>query len=306
MGASFIVKMRCAKREGLALLACFTLAGCATGVRPSPGAGGSKGPAASEFREASGSSDVAERRAERTPITGSGRAFDFQKDTFSFPNELLWIYEYNAYGKWTTRPRFPKPQYWQHCMLMAQATKQFFCNVRFDPAQPVADRETYRRLIRRVIKSNARRSLPEGKKIVIPGYRDLRQFSAEQEPLLKEGLGGGWRSYFQRGHWRVVFPFLRAEQKRTAEHLLVELQSRQPRVMHLVLFPQLTINHAVIFFDAEETPKEIRFSLYDPNQPSIPRTIIYKKPKRTFYYPANNYFPGGRVNIYEIYRGLLY
>jgi hypothetical protein len=240
------------------------------------------------------------------PESTHERAFDFSSDTFSFANELRWIYEYDARGKWTTRPRVPKPQYWQHCMLMAQATKQFFYNTRFDPAQPVADRQMYRNLIRRVIKSNPRCALSEGKQIIIPGYHDLREFSRAQEPLLKEGLGGGWRSYFQRGHWRVVFPFARLHQKHTAERLVKELQSREPYVVHLVLFPQLSINHAVVFFDTQEDTQEIRFFLYDPNQPSTPRTIFYKKASCTFYFSANNYFPGGRVNIYEIYHGLLY
>src|SRR5436190_3284427 len=116
------------------------------------------------------------------------RAFDFSKDTFGFANELLWIYEYDATGKWTTRPRVPKPEYWQHCMIMAQATKQFSQNARFDPALPVADRETYRKLVRKVIKSSARRALPEAKQIVIPGYANLRELSKGQEDSLKEAI----------------------------------------------------------------------------------------------------------------------
>ena len=242
----------------------------------------------------------------RSTAVADRRPFDFQRDTFSFPNELLWVYEYDANGKWTTRPRVPKPEYWQHCMLMAQGTKQFFYNVRFDAGRPAADRQTYRKLIGKVIRSNARRTLPENRKIVIPGYHDLREFSEAQESLLKDGLGGGWRSYFQRGHWRVVFPFTRSHQEQMAEHLLNELQSNQPRVVHLLRFPELSINHAVVFFAAQEDTQEIHFSLYDPNQPSTPRTIAYRKAARTFYFPANNYFPGGRLDVYEIYSGLLY
>ena len=270
------------------LLAAFAVNVCATAARPS------------------GEANVAAPGNGRPPTEIINRSFDFAKDTFSFANGLLWIYEYDANGKWITRPRLPKPEYWQHCMLMAQATKQFYYNVRFEPNQPLADRQTYRKLIRRVIKSNARRTLPETKRIVIPGYRNLREFSKEQEALIKEALGGGWRSYFQRGHWRVVFPFSRSGQGRMAARLYGELQSHQPLVVHLVRFPQLSINHAVIFFDSQEDDREIRFSLYDPNLPSVPRMITYNKAKRTFYFPANNYWPGGRVDVYEIYRGLLY
>jgi len=76
--------------------------------------------------------------------------------------------------------------------------------------------------------------------------------------------------------------------------------------VHLIRFPRITINHAVIIFDAKEDPKSIILSIYDPNQPSAPRTLIYDRATRTFNFPANDYFPGGRVDVYEIYKGWLY
>src|SRR6266702_3101112 len=115
----------------------------------------------------------------------SSRHFDFQKDTFSFTNGLIWVYEYDSKGKWTTHDRIPRPDYWQHCFVLARAAKQFFVNARFDPALPQTDDETYRRLIKRIARSNARRLLPEQSRIIIPGYPDLRHFSLSREKLLK-------------------------------------------------------------------------------------------------------------------------
>src|ERR1043166_781856 len=57
------------------------------------------------------------------------RAFDFHKDTFSFPNELVWVYQYDTNGHWTTHNRDPKPTYAQHCFVLARTTRQFFLNV---------------------------------------------------------------------------------------------------------------------------------------------------------------------------------
>jgi len=229
------------------------------------------------------------------------RHFDFQEDTLAFANELTWEYQYDEEGKWTTRWREPKPQYAQHCFVLARSARQFFLNARFDPQQPVADEATYERLIRRVVSSTPRHSLPEPRKIVIPGYSRLRDFSQAQEKLLKAECGGAWQSYFQFGHWRMIFPFSRREQERMAKQILMELRKNQAVVVHLVRFPQLTINHAVILFDAQESSDAIQFITYDPNQPQQPITITYERGARTFFLPANLYFPGGRVDVYEVY-----
>src|SRR5437899_2660055 len=113
----------------------------------------------------------------RQATSDTARHFDFQRDTFSYPNELRWEYRYDANGKWTTQWRYPKPAYSQHCFVVARSARQFFLNARFDPRQPVADEHTYRRLIRRVVSTSPHRSLPESEKIVIPVYADLHGFS---------------------------------------------------------------------------------------------------------------------------------
>jgi len=230
-----------------------------------------------------------------------GRAFQFQRDTFSFPNELVWDYQYDAEGKWTTKTRHPRPEYTQHCFVLARSTLQFFQNARFETNQPIADEGAYRRAIRRVISSNPRHSLPEAEKIAIPGYPDLRSFSRGEEKLLKSECGGRWRSYFQRGHWRMIFPFSRGHQERTARQLLSHVQGGGPVVVHLVRFPQLTINHAVVLFGAMETDTEMKFDVYDPNRPERPVSLTYDRATRTFFFLPNDYFPGGRVDVYQVY-----
>ncbi len=76
--------------------------------------------------------------------------------------------------------------------------------------------------------------------------------------------------------------------------------------MHLVRFPQLTINHAVIFFGATKTKNSIQFSVYDPNKPETPATLNFDRKSKTFIFPSNDYFIGGKVNVYEIYHSLLF
>ena len=104
----------------------------------------------------------------------------------------------------------------------------------------------------------------------------------------------------------MIWPFSRHHQQRTAETLAAEIRSHRAPVVHLVRFPSLTINHAVVLFDATAAEKEILFAAYDPNSPDTPVTLTYHRTARAFSFPANFYFPGGRVNVYEIYRSECY
>jgi len=230
------------------------------------------------------------------------RPFDFQKDTFAYPNDLVWEYHFDANGKWVHNRCEPEPDYTHHCFVVVRSARQFFENARFDPAQPVADAATYRKLIRRVVSIDPSHPLSDSGKVIIPGYANLREFSTAQEKLLKAECGGAWQSYFQRGHWRMVFPFSRSHQTNTVTRLLADLRENRPPVVHVVRFPQLTINHAILLFDAKDTEKEILFSAYDPNKPDSPKTLVFDKASRTFTFAGNDYWPGGRVDIYEIYR----
>lgn len=230
------------------------------------------------------------------------RPFDFQADTFTFSNELAWVYHFDSTGKWVHERREPEPDYYHHCFVVARSARQFFENAKFAPAEPVADDATYRRLIRTVVSIDPTHALPDSEKVVIPGYADLRAFSDAHEALLKSECGGAWESYFQRGHWRMIFPFSRASQACTAKRLISDVKQNRPPVVHLVRFPQLTINHAILLFAVHEDADSIRFSAYDPNNAAKPTVLAYHRATRTFTLPVNRYFPGGRVDVYEVYR----
>ncbi len=101
----------------------------------------------------------------------------------------------------------------------------------------------------------------------------------------------------------MVFPFARSGQATMAERLREELRDRGPVIVHLVRFPKLSINHAIVFFDADASDREIKFFGYDPNHPASPTVVTYDRACRTFCAPLSDYFPGGRVDVYEIYCG---
>jgi hypothetical protein len=230
------------------------------------------------------------------------RRFVFERDSFAFANELLWAYRLSPEtGKMTFSRRVPKPDYTLRCFVLVRAARQFLYHVRFDPQAGIAEDAVYRRLVRETVSRNPRRTAAPQDQIVIPGFGCLREFSAARPRLLKEECGGAWRSYILRSHWRMVFFISRAHQQRTAVSLVNALRQGFSPIVHLVTFPALTINHGMILFDVADTEAGWSFSASDPNDPEKPAIIMFDKSASQFSLPPNAYWPGGALNIIEIF-----
>jgi hypothetical protein len=186
--------------------------------------------------------------------------------------------------------------------VLTRAARQFLYHARFAAdSEPLGD-EIYRPLIRQIVRRNPRTPCPPERRIVIPGYAGLREFSAAREELLKAECGGAWRSYVLRSHWRMVFPISRPHQTRTAQALAGALAEFRAPIIHLVKFPALTINHGMILFAAAPAPAGLKFSGYDPNHPSAPTELTFDRRTQTFSLRPNAYWAGGELNVIEIFR----
>lgn len=236
----------------------------------------------------------------------SGRRFDFGTDTVGYINDLVWDYKHDpATGKTMVSRREPPPDYTHHCFVVARTVRQFFYHARFDPGQPRVNDDEYRRVVRKIVARSKRRASSDQDRLVVPGYANLREFSGDWEKLLKQESGGSCESYTQCGNWRMIFPFNPRDQRRTANRL-AEVVRRRPTVVHVVRFPRLTINHALLLFDVTNHQQHTDFVFYDPNDSSRPGTLTFDPTTGQFHLPRNDYFAGGHVDVYEIYRGLCY
>ena len=241
------------------------------------------------------------------PATPDSRPFTFSRDALAFANQLDWIYKQNPQtGKTEFVSVEPAPEYIHRCFVLVRTARQFFLHARFEPANPKADPDTYRKLIRAILARSPRDTAPDPAPVIVPGYADLHDFSVDWTDLIKSEAGGAIDSYFQTGNWRMVFPFSRNSQQGTAAQLLEEIRANWPPIVHLVRFPRITINHAVLLYAATETPQNVVFAVYDPNHPEAPTTLTYDRASRTFDFPASDYFADGRVDVYEVYRSAFY
>jgi hypothetical protein len=233
--------------------------------------------------------------------TNSIRAFEFERDTFAFPHELVWKYHFDANGRMTVSKVEPAPTYYHRCFVVGRATRQFFWHARFDPDAPPADTGTYQKLIREVVSRNVRKQCAENERIVIPGFEGLRAFSKAHEPLLKADCGAAWESYFLRSHWRMIFPTPTWYRKMMVEKLKASVPKRRLTLVHLFRFPRITINHGIVLFGFTESERTIEFEAYDPNIPEHPVKLIYEKRTDEFTFAANRYWGGGPLKVMEIY-----
>ncbi|HZR38393.1 MAG TPA: hypothetical protein VFA75_23690 [Nevskia sp.] len=225
------------------------------------------------------------------------RPFRFERDSLAFENKL-------ASGR---QGKEGEDDYTLHCFVITRSARQFFQFARFDGDAPALDDEGYRKLVKEVIAHDpSEPTPPRSQRIVIPGYWNLHAFSKAREDLLKDELGSAMDSFMQRGNWRMVFPFSHEHQEETALSLAAEIRRNRPPVVHLVVFPALSIDHAVLLYGAADTPAGIRYEVYDPNDSARPASLFYDRSRRSFNFPANKYFAGGEVDVYEIYRSAEY
>lgn len=237
----------------------------------------------------------------------SQRAFDFFADTFSYPNELVWEYRFDERtGASSTCKRIPPPSYAHHCFVVARTARQFFFHATFDPSSAGVSEAAYRARTREIVSRSDCKPSPAPERIVIPGFANLREFSARHAEMLRANCGGSWQSYVQRGNWRMVVPFARSGQEKVARELEQSTRADRLPIIHVVTFPRLSINHAVMIFGAHAQGRAVSFDCYDPNICERPVRLEYEPVKRTFVFPRTHYFLGGPVNVYEIYRGLCF
>lgn len=230
-------------------------------------------------------------------------AFSFERDTFAFPNELYWEYRIDPVTKVTTTVKNdPPPTYAHHCFVVVRAAKQFLLHAKFDPSAERLNDTAYARLTRELMRRSP--EIGSSNKVLIPGFANLREFTAAKKELVQANCGGAWQSYVQRGNWRMVFPFWRSHQEREAKKLVNRIGSLP--IVHIVLFPRISINHGIMLFDAIDSEDRVEFRGYDPNIVDRPVSLFFDKATRTFNFPANHYWAGGFVNVYQIYYGLLF
>ena len=202
-----------------------------------------------------------------------------------------------------TSHRREKPaSFKSRCFTLTRAVMQFHQFARFAPEQPQATDAEYRKLLRRVFRVPTwMPERPAAKRIVIPGYRNLNEFSRGREHLMKETIGNWLPTYLRLGNWRMVTPFPRIGRQNAYAQLLRGLDRGKLQAVYLSHFP--TMNHCVVLFDRHvlDGGGRTRFDTDDPNYPNTLTWVDYDAKESNFSLEPRSFWPGGRVSLMRVY-----
>ena len=204
-----------------------------------------------------------------------GPALRFGVDTVAFRNDSR------------VHHRGKPDLYASRCFVLGRAVVQFQRFARFEPdARRLAAAE-YTTLVQRITRRAPWRApLPAAERVVVPGFASLHALTRAEEAAVKAGLPRRFWTLVHWTNWRIIFPLPRAQQERVAAEIIAELQAGRPAQLLITDFPWIRCNHSVLAFDFRASdPDSVDFSVYDPNDPSVPGVIRFDRRERR-YRPA--------------------
>jgi hypothetical protein len=225
------------------------------------------------------------------PDASSVPAFAFVGDTFAFPNQIA-----------ARNPGVPG-LYAHYCFVLARGVRQFHQFARFDPEAPRVDRAEYERRVRVIVSRPAWRSpLPPAERIVIPGYRNLREFSAAEEPAVKAGLGGRFWTWVHWTNWRVAFEGLPPEHQSTVlNEVRAELAAGRLVQLLVTNWPKPELNHTVVAYGYRAKPDGFDLEVWDPNDPASPGIVTFDAAHQRFWATRVYDTEPGTIRVFRMY-----
>ncbi|HLW34439.1 MAG TPA: hypothetical protein VKS98_02165 [Chthoniobacterales bacterium] len=232
----------------------------------------------------------------------SSAGFDFHRDTLSFANWTVFSYEdghivshKNQYGH----------HYSRRCFVMTRTVDQFYKFARFEPKAPrVDDRELTKRVRNITRRQPWRDPLPAEKRVVIPGYCNLRELSATKTDLMERNIGLGWVVYLRPGNVRMFYEHSKRYQEKTHAELERALAGGEFFIAYLSDFPILHINHSVLVYKhslSRSPDGSDHYLVYDPNHPDGPRHLEWLPAKQEFSFEKDREFAGGFTRVFQVY-----
>ena len=222
-------------------------------------------------------------------------------DVFAFSNDTVFTYGTDESGHLTRRQRAVSVEFSHRCFVLARAMMQFHQFARFAPDEPCVTSEEYRRRIKLICRIPVWwPALSPEQLVIIPGYRNLHDFSRGHEHLLKEELGNWFPTYIRIGNWRMSMCFPRFGQEWAARQLTGALDQGQLQAVYLAR--KLHMNHCVVLYGYHRQKNgDLLFDLYDPNYPGKKGRLFYHANERSFDFPKRWFWTGGRVNLMRVY-----
>lgn len=207
-------------------------------------------------------------------LTPGLRAFDFATDTLAAPPA-----DPSAPGN-----REPLADPALRGWADAHAVRQFFLHARFDPAALPPTNERRIALVREVLQRSPAEPSPDERRVVIPGYENLREFSRLQGHVLRAetwlACGCEHRAPL------LAKAFGRSDGQQVAAKLDEAAAALRPALVRLHRHRQLRYDRALLVFAAREADGMVRFAAYDPGRPGRPVELAFDRARGEFTLPG--------------------
>jgi hypothetical protein len=226
---------------------------------------------------------------------------NWRKDTFAFSNDTSFAYGVDEKGELTMHKQAKPPEFTHRCFVLSRAVIQFHKFVRFEPKMPRTTPAQYRTLVRKIARIPAWASpFESSRRLIIPGYANLYDFSRAYEHMLKEEIGN-WRPTFLRvGNWRMIGPFPRFGQRWAVTNLMKGIDHGKLQAVYITRFPKM--NHVLVLFDYHRLANgDVHFDIYDPNYPGQLGSLTFNHARSSFEFPKRWFWTGGQVNLMRVY-----
>jgi hypothetical protein len=224
------------------------------------------------------------------PPTGVVPGWSFADDTFAFPNEIR-----------ARNPDHPD-LYANYCFVLARGLRQFHQFARFDPAAPALAHDEYVRRVRSIAAHAPWRApLPAAERVVIPGYANLRAFSAAQEAAVKEGLGGRFWTLVHWTNWRIGLPLPNGHQAAVLDEVVAEVAAGRLVQLLVTNWPIPELNHTVVAFGYRRGPQGAELQVWDPNDPATPGAVTFSTQADRFLATRVYDTRPGPIRVFRMY-----
>ena len=224
------------------------------------------------------------------PAAAAVPNFSFATDTFAFANMI--------------RERQPdRPDlYANYCFVLARGLRQFRSFARFEPTAPRVDHDEYVRRVRAVT-SHApwAAPLPPAERVVIPGFANLRAFSAAEEDAVKAGLNGRFWTWVHWTNWRVGFPMPDGQQASVLETVLDEIAAGRLAQLLITNWPKYELNHTVVAYAYRPVDDGVELIVWDPNDPATPGAVRFDARQEHFIASRIYDTRVGPIRVFRMY-----
>ena len=143
--------------------------------------------------------------------------------------------------------------------------------------------------------------LPPAERVVIPGFANLRAFSAAEEAAVKAGLNARFWTLVHWTNWRTTMPVPDGHQAEILDEVLDELAAGRLVQLLVTNWPKPELNHTVVAYGYRAAGDGVELTVWDPNDPAAPGAVVFDAHQERFIASRVYDTRVGPIRVFRMY-----